>query len=98
MYHAYVRKTKKGKNATKVFDTVVLALGAINLFATLPQVVEVWVNQNAAGVSSISWGYYAFFNLVMLLYGVAHKAKPIIITYAGSTTLYTIVFIGSLVY
>lgn len=75
-----------------------MGMGVVNLFATLPQVLEIWVGKNATGVSSFSWGYYSFFSTVLLLYGIVHREKPIIVTYTGAVILYSAIFVGSLFY
>lgn len=100
--HAHILKRKR-KNQKKTsesiifLDKLVIVMGAVNLLATLPQVIDVWYFQNAAGVSSFSWGYYSAFSVVLLLYGFAHKAMPIIATYFGAVLLYTAIFVGSLI-
>ncbi len=92
--HAHINKRKrklKRKNTKLVslFDHLVVAMGVINLFATMPQVYTIWHNQDASGVSSLSWGYYSVFSAVLLFYGIVHREKPIIATYAGAAVLYT---------
>jgi uncharacterized protein with PQ loop repeat len=39
------------------------------------------MNKNADNIAFLSWASWAFFNLFWLAYGIAHKDKPIIITY-----------------
>lgn len=92
------KRTTKPAKRTVFFDKLVIAMGVINLFATLPQVLDIWVGQNASGVSSLSWGYYATFTAVLLLYGLAHREWPIIATYTGGVLLYSAIFVGSILY
>ena len=68
------------------------------MVATIPQVLEIWVNRSADGVSSISWGYYVFYSLSFMGYGILHKEFPIIFNYSIATILYAMVLVGSLVY
>jgi uncharacterized protein with PQ loop repeat len=82
----------------RFLDTAVIWLGIGNIIATLPQVIEIFANKDASGVSSISWGYYTFFYIILTFYGVVHKEKPLIITYAGGTVLFAVIFAGSLLY
>lgn len=99
--HAHIHKRKrKAKNTRLIrfFDRLVVAMGALNLAATLPQVYAIWAGKNAAGVSELSWGYYSLFSLILFMYGIVHKEKPIVVTYTGSVVLYTVVFIGALIY
>jgi len=46
---------------------------------TLPQLAEVWIARNVAGVSPITWGSYFILNIFWFVYGITHKEKPIII-------------------
>ena len=99
--HHHIHKRKRKAKPSKwiaLFDRLVVIMGVVNLFATLPQVLEIWSGKNASGVSSISWGYYSAFSLVLLMYGLVHKEKPIVITYTGAVILYAAIFIGSVVY
>lgn len=79
-------------------DRSVAILGVGNFFATLPQVYVIWESQDAGSVSPISWGYYTLFASVLLTYGVVHREKPIIITYACSTIVHAVVTIGAIIY
>jgi len=97
--HLHLHKRKRSKKQRiKFFDRFIEVLGILNVAATLPQALVIWTEQSAAGVSSISWGYYTVFSAALLIYGLVHRAKPIIITYIGSTILYFVIFVGSLVY
>lgn len=65
----------------RLLDNIVLVVGIIGPAMTIPQVLKIWLEQNAAGVSLISWSAYLILDLVWLLYGLVHKVKPIIISY-----------------
>jgi uncharacterized protein with PQ loop repeat len=82
----------------KVLDYIVIFLGILNVPATLPQVAEIWINKQAAGVSAISWTYYSLYSLVFVVYGVVHKEKPIVMTYFINFFLYCAVAIGAIKY
>ena len=86
-------------DSKKLFlDRLVVVLGVLNIFATLPQVLEIWLDKDASGVSVYSWAYYTFFASILLLYGFVHKEKPIIATYLGSVLLYAAITIGAIIY
>ena len=59
---------------------------------TLPQAYNVWILRETAGVSLATWGFFAFAAVVWLLYGLAIKNTPLII----SSTLWVLLE-GSLV-
>lgn len=99
--HAHIEKRgrkKKPSSLIKFFDRLVVIMGVVNLAATLPQVLDIWIGKNASGVSSLSWGYYSCFSIVLLFYGIVHKERPIIATYTGAVILYSAIFIGSIIY
>ena len=100
VHHHIHKRTRKNKSSklTNFFDRLVVLMGIVNLFATMPQVLEVWQGKDASGVSTLSWGYYSLFSAVLLLYGIVHREKPIIVTYVGAVILYAAVFVGSIVY
>lgn len=65
---------------------------------TLPQIYEIWVNHQAGGVSSLTWGLYIAAAFIWLLYGLQLKDKPLVI----SSTLWVFteaaVVIGTVLY
>ncbi len=79
-------------------DKCVIIFGMFNAIATLPQVLVIWVGQDASGVSVFSWAYYVAFAALLLAYGIVHKDTPIIITYSISTVLYAVITIGAVIY
>ena len=105
-HHISVRKrihTKKEKyphsdKSIAMFDRFIIALGIFNIFATLPQLLEIWINKDATGVSFVTWAYYTFFSAMFIVYGVLHKEKPIIVNYSLVVVLYLGITIGALLY
>lgn len=86
------------KTFIRWLDYWIAALGVVTSLSVVPQVLEIWINQSAESVSIITWSVFALWNYSMFLYGVAHRAKPIIITCGVGLPLYTSVVIGILVY
>lgn len=105
-HHQSIRKRiQKNKNAfphpnrwVRSLDSLVIVLGFLNGVATIPQVLKVWVEKDASGLSLISWSYYSLFAVVLLLYGLVHREKPIIMTYAFGIILYTLIVVGIVLY
>ncbi len=61
----------------KGIDAIVYPVGVAGILCALPQVAEVWINHNAAGISIFTWSVWSVFSLVWVLYGIVHKAQPI---------------------
>ena len=81
-----------------LLDRFVIVFGFLNGLATIPQVLEIWIGKDASGVSLLSWSYYVAFAILLLIYGLVHKEKPIIITYSIGTVMYTLIVIGVIIY
>jgi uncharacterized protein with PQ loop repeat len=92
------KKQKHSHSRTELFDKAIILLGVVNIIATLPQVIQIWASQDAGGISLISWGYYSFFAAMLLIYGILHRDKPIIVNYTGGTILFSLVWLGAFIY
>ena len=68
---------------TRLLDHMIYVIGVAGPIFTIPQLYKVWVNQNAVDVSLISWSGFLLIAILWLLYGIAHKEWPIIVTYSA---------------
>lgn len=75
-----------------------MAMGILSVLATFPQMLEIWLNEDAGSVSIISWGYYMVFSIFMAVYGLAHSERPIIITYSLNTITHAAIVVGIVIY
>lgn len=85
--HSHVLDQKKhdlvhSKKFTKLIDKMVMVVGIISPLTALPQIYQIVETGSAEGVSSWTWGLWIIIAIFWLLYGIAHKAKPIIINNA----------------
>lgn len=96
--HKKKQKYPHPNPAIASFDRFIIILGFVNIIATLPQVLQVWLYEDSSGISIMSWAYYSFFAFMLLGYGIIHREKPIIINYAGGSVLYTLVLIGAVMH
>lgn len=81
-----------------LLDRFLMVVAVFGPLIALPQILQIYLSRNAAGVSSLSWGLYAFFNLPWIAYGIVHREKPIIIGYSLWFVTNLIVLFGSLIY
>ncbi|MFC2143606.1 hypothetical protein ACFLQN_04375 [Candidatus Aenigmatarchaeota archaeon] len=79
-------------------DKLVYVAGVISLIMTLPQVTIIWINQDVSGVSILSWLSYLFVGIVWLTYGILHKEKSIIVTYALWIVMEVFIIVGIVLY
>lgn len=61
-----------------LFDRLVLVLGVVESLTTLPQLYEIWIEKQTAGVSVITWIAYCLVECVWLAYGIRQEDKAII--------------------
>jgi len=76
-------------------------LGSLSFFTmlmTIPQVLTIWVNHQAAGVSILSWSAYLVSAVVWLWYGLQKRDKNIYIPCVGWILLDSAVIVGVLYY
>ena len=106
MYHYHRRKRiyknhepYPNPNKFKRFmDTAVYVVGVLGPLMTIPQIWEIWANQDASGVSLITWVSYLIFGFVWFIYGVIHNEKPIIFAYFAWTIMKVLIIMGIIFY
>jgi len=70
------------------------SLSVITMLMTVPQVLAVWVSQNASGVSLISWVAYLVSACLWFVYGVRKNDKTIYLACVGWIVLDAGIVIG----
>lgn len=60
-------------------DKLVFLFAIVSPLMTVPQVVQIWHTQSAAGVSLPTWGTYTLASIVWLAYGLTHRDPHIIL-------------------
>lgn len=94
---AHHHKTKdliSSKKARVIVDKAVYFITALGIIMTIPQAVLIWGQQNASGVSLISWSTYLFMAFFWLIYGLVHKIKSIIFSNIAWIILEIFIIIG----
>ncbi|KHO47557.1 MAG: MtN3 and saliva related transmembrane protein [archaeon GW2011_AR5] len=79
-------------------DKIIYIVIFAGLVMTLPQVIEIWGNKTASGVSLVSWATYTITSIFWVLYGIVHRDKPVIISSATGIILYLSIVLGVIVY
>lgn len=82
----------------KLLDQIVLVVAFVFPLTTIPQVIKIWNEHAAAGLSLTTWILYTILSVPMLLYGIVHKAKPIIIMNILWLIVYSAVIFGTVIY
>ena len=76
-------------------------LGAMSVFTmlmTIPQVLTIWIGQQAAGVSILSWSAYLVSAILWFWFGMQKKDKNIYLPCVGWIVLDLGVIMGVIIY
>jgi uncharacterized protein with PQ loop repeat len=82
----------------RLLDKLVYVAGIMGPLLTIPQIFKIFMNQDATSISLISWVSYFFGAIVLLMYSVSHKEKPLIIMYSLWVIAHSVVIVGILLY
>lgn len=82
----------------RILDKIVYAAGIIAIIMMLPQLHLIFVGKNADGIAPITWITLAVLNIPWIIYGIAHKERPIILVYTLWIIVNSLVFIGAVMY
>jgi uncharacterized protein with PQ loop repeat len=96
--HAKLEKYPHPKKWIRLLDKIVLGVAIIGPLFDLPQLIEIYRNKSAQDVSFYTWFFFALFSIPWLIYGIAHKEKPIIISYSLWIIMDTAIVIGTMIY
>jgi uncharacterized protein with PQ loop repeat len=79
-------------------DRLTYAAAIIEPIITIPQVIVIFRDQTAAGVSLFSWVGYQLMTLVWIWYAIVHKDRLILIYQGLFFIVQTAVIIGGIIY
>lgn len=82
----------------RLLDKAIIVAGVIGPILSFPQIVFIYANQNASGISPVSWFGWAALNIVWILYGLVHKEPPIVMTYTFWFIINLTVAFGAILY
>ena len=76
-------------------------VGGMSVFTmvmTIPQVLTIWVGQQAAGVSILSWSTYLVSAILWFCFGIQKQDKNIYLPCVGWIALDSAVIVGVIMY
>jgi len=82
----------------RTLDKAIYFVALFGPIMTIPQVVKIFAEKSAAGVSIISWTGYLFLAMFWLSYGLMHKDKAVIFANFLWIIAYIIVIAGIMLY
>ncbi len=102
--HKRKRQTKKlepyphPEPLKRFLDHIIYAVCILTPMIVLPQVWKIWSEQNASGISLITYVGLIIANLIWVFYGVVHKEKPIILLYFFFFLVNSAIALGRILY
>jgi len=82
----------------RYLDSAVVAVGLLGSISTLHQAYKIYSEQNASGVSIITFSTYLLYAVLFTIYGIAHKEKSIIILYVAQILVQGVIVVGIIIY
>lgn len=82
----------------RLIDEIIYIIAFLGPIMIIPQVIKIWINHNAGGISLISWVSFTIFSFFWLVYGIIHNEKPIIITNFFALILNLIIVISIFIF
>jgi uncharacterized protein with PQ loop repeat len=77
----------------RFFDRLMIVVGTLAPLALLPQIYQVFVHHDVAGLSLLTWISLGIINLLWAVYGILHRELPIFVANFGMSFLdFSIVF------
>jgi uncharacterized protein with PQ loop repeat len=101
-HHSRVKKhrtiTVKKSKHSKLVDRATYIVAVLEPLVTVPQVITIFANKTAAGVSLATWVGYEVLTLVWIWYGIVHRDKLILLYQGLFLIVQTGVIIGGIIY
>lgn len=82
----------------RYLDYLMYIIGFVGPAITIPQIYKIWFLQSAVEFSLISWISYLLGAILFVVYGIIHKAKPIIVIYIAWFIIYLVMVISIIIY
>lgn len=80
------------------FEKILRLMSVVTMIMTVPQVLTIWIGEEAEGISVISWTSYLFTACLWFIYGIQKRDKTIYLACVGWIFLDAAVVAGVIVY
>jgi uncharacterized protein with PQ loop repeat len=103
-YHHWTARKKSAKLSSlhsaktkKILDGFIYAASFLSVGANLPQLLKIWTEHNATGVSLFSWIAFFLSSLFWMFYGFVYKKNSIILLNISLAVVQFLIVLGILV-
>jgi len=87
-----------GAGGAGFLERVLRVMSVVTMLMTVPQVLNIWIDGNAGGVSIVSWSAYLVSACLWLVYGLKKHDKTIYIACIGWIVLDAAIVAGVMVH
>jgi len=87
-----------GAGGAGFLERVLRVMSVVTMLMTVPQVLNIWIDGNAGGVSMVSWSAYLVSACLWLVYGLKKHDKTIYIACIGWIVLDAAIVAGVMVH
>jgi uncharacterized protein with PQ loop repeat len=94
---AAINKQNDAAPASRL-ERLLRALSVVTMLMTVPQVLNIWIDGNAGGVSLMSWSAYLVAACLWLVYGLQKHDKTIYLACMGWIALDAAIVVGVIVH
>lgn len=77
-----------------ILEKMVFVIALVYPITSIPQLYNIWVLKEIAGVSLLTWSLYFLLTLPLLIYVIVRKVKPYILMYSLWLFVYSAVIAG----
>ncbi|MDP2684022.1 MAG: SemiSWEET family transporter [bacterium] len=82
----------------KIMDYLIYIVCIATPIVAAPQAWKIWSQQNASGISLITYIGFVIGNIIWIVYGIMHKEKPIILLYVFLLIINILIAVGRILY
>ena len=106
LHHQHIRKRIHQKyegyphpdSFKRFYDKFIYLIVIIAPITNIPQLLRVWIEKDASGVSSLSWFMFSGISITWLVYGILHKDKHILLMNTALMIIQALIAIGAIIY
>jgi len=82
----------------RIIDKAIYGIALFGPIVSIPQILKIYLYQNAAGVSLFTWAGYLIGSIFWILYGTLHNEKPIVFSSILWVIIEILILIGIIIY
>jgi uncharacterized protein with PQ loop repeat len=80
------------------FNQLAYVVGVASSLFNIPQLITIWIDKDASGVSVLSWLGFSLASLFWLFYAIHHKEKALVITFSLTLVFQILIVIGAVMF